>query len=168
MKRHFCLRRLLVSAVVFSLMLLQVANADGTVNLGSFDLVDSGKHLDWGGTTNYYNQLLDAINTWNNYKSGVIRKDKFTTIKDVSISDVYTDTVTIVTVTSSGKIKFNQRVIDTYTYEQKVNACLTAIGLALGLGTTSVSTDVMYHGKCATTALSVNDKASYDAAYKKY
>ena len=52
-------------------------------------LVDSGNHLDWSGSTGYQTQFNAAVNIWNNYKSGVIRKDSWNTINDVTISDYY-------------------------------------------------------------------------------
>ena len=36
-------------------------------------LVDSGKHLDWKGSTSYQTHFNSAVSTWNNYKSGGIR-----------------------------------------------------------------------------------------------
>lgn len=75
-------------------------------------LVDSGKHLDWKGSTSYQTQFNSAVSTWNNYKSGVIRKDAWNTINDVTISD--------------------------------------------------------YNEVSSVTSLSANDKASYDASYKRY
>ncbi|MCR5465936.1 MAG: cell surface protein [Lachnospiraceae bacterium] len=109
-----------------------------------------------------------AVNTWNAYKPSVIRKDSWTVIEDVSIEDYTGDNSTILTVSSNGKIKFNQMVMDKHTDAQKTSDCLYALGLALGLGKTYNSSDVMYAFTSSVTTLSVNDKASYDAAYAKY
>lgn len=162
-KTFFCLTLI---ATINTLPTLTVSAA--TATLGSFDLVDSGKHLDWDGNTNYMVQFKSAVNTWNAYKSGVIRKDSLSVIQDVKISDYDGDNTTILTVSSSGKIKFNQKVMDTHTNDEKKSDCLYALGIALGLGKTKNSSDVMYSYKSSKTTLSSNDKVSYDAAYKKY
>lgn len=164
------LKPILCSAMIGAVGMLSCvpASAAGTVTLGSFDLVDSGKHLDWDGSTNYMVQFTAAVNTWNNYKSGVIRKDSFSVIEDVAISDCSGDSSTIVSIYSSGKIKFNQNVMDKHNDSQKKSDCLYALGIALGLGSTTNSSDVMYKYTSSVTTLSANDKASYDAAYKKY
>ncbi len=156
-------------ALALTLGNFQGANAStGTSTLGSWDLVDSGKHLDWDGNTNYMNQYLEAISVWNGYKSGVIRKDNWKIVEDVKIQDVSGDNTTIVTIEKKGKIKFNQNVMDKLTDDQKTNACLGALGICLGLGWTKNTNDVMYKYKSSKTVLSENDKASYDSAYKKY
>jgi hypothetical protein len=113
-------------------------------------------------------QFTYAVNTWNSYKPGVIRRDTIRTIQDVSVSDYEGDNSSIATVYSSGKIKFNQVVMDTQNDNQKKKACLFALGIALGLGSTNKKCDVMYTYSSSVTTLSTNDKASYDAAYKKY
>ncbi len=146
----------------------QVQAAAPVVTLNSWDLVDSGKHLDWDGRTNYMVMFTAAVNTWNAYKPSVIRKDSWTVIEDVSIEDYIGDNSTILTVSSNGKIMFNQMVMDKHTDAQKTSDCLYALGLALGLGKTYNSSDVMYAFTSSVTTLSVNDKASYDAAYAKY
>lgn len=68
--------------------------------------------MDWKGSTSYQTQFNSAVSTWNNYKSGVIRKDAWNMINDVTISD--------------------------------------------------------YNEVSSVTSLSANDKASYDASYKRY
>ena len=146
----------------------QVQAAAPVVTLNSWDLVDSGKHLDWDGDTNYMVQFTAAVNTWNAYKPSVIRKDSWTVIEDVWIEDYAGDNTTILTVSSKGKIRFNQMVMDTHSNAQKTSDCLYALGLALGLGKTYNTIDVMYGYTSSVTTLSVNDKASYDAAYAKY
>lgn len=164
------LKPILCSAMIGAVGILSCvpASAAGVATLGSFDLVDSGKHLDWDGTTNYMVQFTAAVNTWNNYKTGVIRKDSGSVIEDVAISDCSGDGSTIVSIYSSGKIKFNQTVMDTHTDSQKKSDCLYALGIALGLGGTTNTSDVMYKYTSSVTTLSSNDKASYDAAFKKY
>lgn len=136
--------------------------------VGSWDLVDSGKHLDWDGNTNFMVQFEAAIKTWNGYKSGIIRKDNWKIVEDVSISDYFSADSMVAKVFSSGKIKFNQNYMDCYDNNKKTNVCIGAIGIALGLGLTPNNGDAMYKHPNSITSLSRNDKESYDAAYKKY
>lgn len=82
-------------------------------------LVDSGKHLDWKGSTSYQTQFNSAVSTWNNYKSGVIRKDAWNTINDVTISDYYEVSSTAGVTSSAGTIKFNTYQMDNFTSAQK-------------------------------------------------
>ena len=78
----------------------------------SWDLVDTGRHLDWGGTTKYMSQFKSAINIWNTYKKGVIRKDNLIRWKDVSVSD-YSEISNVAGITSAnGTIKINTYVMD--------------------------------------------------------
>lgn len=53
--------------------------------------VDSGKHMDWGGSTEYMSYWNIGVDRWNNYKNGVIRKDTLTTIQDVTINILHED-----------------------------------------------------------------------------
>lgn len=36
-----------------------------TISLNDWDLVDSGKHLDWSGSSKYVSQFNSAVNVWN-------------------------------------------------------------------------------------------------------
>lgn len=157
----------LAFAIVF-MSVLPVYAYDGVATLATWDLVDSGKHLDWDGETNYMNYFRTAVNTWNAYKPGVIRADSWTVIEDVKISDYSGDDSITVKISSNGTIKFNQEVMDTLSSNNKTKACLFALGTALGLGKTDNSKDVMYKYNTSITTLSDNDKVSYDEAYKKY
>ena len=155
--------------LVMSMLVILSHQAQAAVaTLNSWDLVDSGKHLDWDGKTNYMVMFTTAVNTWNAYKPSVIRKDSWTVIEDVFIEDYAGDNTTILTVSSKGKIRFNQMVMDKHNDAQKTSDCLYALGLALGLGKTYNTADVMYAYTSSVTTLSANDKASYDAAYDKY
>lgn len=130
-------------------------------------LVDSGKHLDWKGSTSYQTQFNSAVSTWNNYKSGVIRKDAWNTINDVTISDYYEVSSTAGVTSSAGTIKFNTYQMDNFTSAQKQNVCTHELGHALGLAHNAKG-DVMYAYVSSLKSLSANDKASYDASYKRY
>lgn len=157
---------LLVVALVVSIQGNFSVKAAAT--LATWDLVDSGKHLDWDGNTNFMVQFQAAVKKWNGHKPGVIRKDNWKIVEDVSISDYYSEDSMASKVLSSGKIKFNQYYMDCYNNDKKTNICLGSIGIALGLGLTANSRDVMYRSANYVTNLSNNDKESYNAAYKKY
>jgi hypothetical protein len=161
----------LISVILTAILLSAIVQPAlaANVSLNSWDRVDAGKHLDWDGSTNYMPQFENAVNTWNSYKSGVIRKDTIWIIQDVAISDYYDgDTAYVALAYSNGKIKFNQYYMDTYTNAQKQNICTGMLGYQLGLGDSYNPNDVMYVDTTSITALSANDKASYDAAYNKY
>lgn len=123
--------------------------------------------LDWKGSTSYQTQFNSAVSTWNNYKSGVIRKDAWNTINDVTISDYYEVSSTAGVTSSAGTIKFNTYQMDNFTSAQKRNVCTHELGHALGLAHNAKG-DVMYAYVSSVTSLSANDKASYDASYKRY
>ncbi len=147
------------------LMAMPVYAAANVATL-SWSLIDSGKHLDWGGSTAYQTEFNAAINTWNSYKAGVIRKDSWNTIKDVTISD-YSEVSSVVGVTSSaGTIKFNTYNMQNLTSTERLNTCTHELGHALGLAHNQVG-DVMYAYVSTVTNLSDNDKASYDASYNR-
>lgn len=130
-------------------------------------LVDSGKHLDWGGSTAYQTQFEAGVDTWNNYKSGVIRQDSWSTIKDVTISDFYSTSSSAGVTSAAGTIKFNSYHMDGFTNRQKRSVCTHEIGHALGLAHNQEG-DVMYEYTNGVTVLTENDKASYDASYNRY
>lgn len=65
----------------------------------TWDLVDSGKHLDYDGNSTYMSYINTGAATWNAYKSGVIRKDSAFVVEDVYVSDV------------NGKCKIIRRIV---------------------------------------------------------
>lgn len=138
-----------------------------TTAILDWHLVDSGKHLDWSGSTDYQSQFNSAVTTWNNYKSGVIRKDTWNTINDVTISDYYEVSTTAGVTSSKGTIKFNTYHMDDYSTTKRKNVCIHELGHALGLAHNK-SGDVMYAYVSTVTSLSANDKASYDKSYDRY
>ena len=108
-----------------------------------------------------------AVNIWNNSKSGVIRKDSWNTINDVTISDYYEVSSTAGVTAKAGTIKFNTYQMDNYTTSKKRNVCAHELGHALGLAHNQKG-DIMYAYVSIVTSLSANDKASYNASYKRY
>ena len=138
-----------------------------TVSLITWDLVDSGKHLDWSGKTKYSSYITTATKKWNAYKKGIIRKDTVSTMKDVTISDYYDDKDTLWGETSkNGTIRFNIYNMDKDDDAGRLNTVMHEFGHALGLGHNERK-DVMSKFS-NVTELTENDKKSYDAAYRKY
>jgi len=139
-----------------------------TVKLISWDLVDSGKHLDYDGNSVYMDIVESGIALWNNYKSGVIRKDTWYNTNDVTITDV-SDEISVYAATtySNGVIKINAQSMDRLDNDKRINVVTHELGHALGLGHNTYM-DIMYYRLTGRTELSENDKASYDAAYNNY
>jgi len=136
--------------------------------LQGWDLVDSGKHLDWDGDTEYTSSVNGAVSLWEGYKSGIIRPDSASVIQDVYVSDYYEVSSTMGVTNSGGTIKFNTYKFDDMTTNQRLKTATHEFGHALGLDHTTGSTDVMKQGKFEITSLSSTDESSYDDAYETY
>ena len=143
--------------------------------------VDSGKHMDWSGTTSYQSNFNTAVNTWNNYKNGVIRKDTLFTENDVTISDGSDISGNTVAITaqrhfgSGGKsiettIKFSTAKMNNLSNTKKTIVCTHELGHTLGLNENNdYGTDViMYDNIDANTSNNIlhrEDKMNYDYMY---
>ena len=146
------------------------AAESGKASIQSWDLVDSGKHLDWGGTSKYIKEFKSAVKKWNNYKSGVIRKDTIKTKQDVKIVDTKgrAEKKVLAETSKAGRaIYFYTSKMDSLSSEKCLHVCMHELGHALGLAHNQKN-DVMSEISSWITKLSKNDKASYDKAYKKY
>ncbi|WP_040400263.1 matrixin family metalloprotease [Heyndrickxia acidiproducens] len=154
-------------AIFTMLLLIPVTNASAAAKLLSWDLVDSGKHMDWDGGTKYQSYFNSGVSVWNGYKKGVIRKDTATRVQDVKISDYTVKSSTAGVTSSAGTIKFNKYTMDKLSGTKKKNVAIHELGHALGLAHNTLK-DVMYKYVSTKTKLSSNDKASYNAAYKRY
>ncbi len=166
MKRRIVLFLSLLFAMIFSFSTLSYA---AEYSLQSWWLIDSGKHLDWDGSSNYMREWYNAVNTWNAYKPGVIRVDTWKTINDVTIQDKgKCDGCTLATTWSYGKMVFYQDEMDTLTSTQRQATITHEIGHALGIDHNKKDTSIMRQGVKNFTALDKIDKEAYDAAYKKH
>ncbi|MDR3186521.1 MAG: matrixin family metalloprotease [Christensenellaceae bacterium] len=137
-------------------------------SLLSWDLVDSGKHMDWDGSCSYMTEWYESVKVWNSYKPGVIRVDTIWIVQDVKIKDYREVSSTLAKTLSTGKIEFNTYNFDNMTTEQRQKTMMHEIGHGLGLGHVSDGVSIMRQGVISQTWLSADDKAGYDAAYKKY
>lgn len=101
----------------------------------TWDLVDSGKHLDYDGNSTYMSYINTGAATWNAYKSGVIRKDSAFVVEDVYVSDVNASNGWAGMTYSSGKIELNTYYMSGYSNSKKQNVATHELGHALGLDT---------------------------------
>lgn len=162
---------IVVVALILSIGMLNIRYAYGMVKIirQSWNLVDSGKHLDWDGSTTYLTSFKKGINTWNAYHAGVIRKDTKDTKLDVTISDIDVVNGYAGLTYKTGKIQLNKAYLSQSSYTSKhiQNVCTHELGHALGLDHNQKG-DIMYRETTAQTSLSHNDKATYDDLYYNY
>lgn len=148
---------------------LMNVKAETKPKLLGWDLVDSGKHLDWTGSTKYQSAFNRAVDEWNSYKPGVIRKDGMFTETDVTISDFVSSSNIAGSTSNTGTIKFNTLIMDNLSVKSRRNTCTHELGHALGLGDrTKVKKAIMYYANSEIVSLKEPDKISYDAAYNNY
>ncbi|EPP0902197.1 matrixin family metalloprotease [Listeria monocytogenes] len=140
---------------------------DAAAKINTWDLVDSGKHMDYDGNSKYMSYIKSGAGTWNSYKKGVIRPDSTYIIEDVYCSDTSANNNVNATTYSNGKIIFNKKNMDKKDKAGKQNVATHELGHCLRLAH-NASSDVMYMYSTSKTTLSTNDKKSYDVAYKKY
>ena len=175
-KRLQCLSTVLLCLLALGLVQFTGSACGGdslpsNVKISSWNLVDSGKHCDWDARSSaYHSYVVTGANTWNAYKAGVLRPDSASTLEDVRISDVNKSDVRWAGATySNGIIHLNKYYMDSYANNKRLMVVTHELGHALGLDDNNCSTsNVMYPDVSTVTTLSVNDKASYDAAYARY
>lgn len=160
-------KSLLVSAVVSAIFLSSTTIAFGQAYVQTWDLVDSGKHLDYDYSTKYSSNLTTAVGKWEGYKNGIIRPDSIYVVEDVFISDYYEVSNTNGVTSSAGTIKLNTYQLDAQGSTQTTRVITHELGHALGLDH-STSSDIMYEYTIITSSLTQNDKDSYNAAYNNY
>lgn len=166
-KEQRLLPNCLTLGILSLLILPTIALAWGTLSLLTWDLVDSGKHMDYKNNSQY--AVTSGIAKWNNYKSGVIRPDAWNTINDVTYSDVTSLGTDIVGQTSSnGTIKFATQYMNNYGTNPRLNVIIHETGHALRLGHRDETDSVMLPYVTSITTLSRGDKLNYDHAYDYY
>jgi len=139
-----------------------------TIKIQSWDLVDSGKHLDYDGNSKYMDKIETGVAKWNNYKGGVIRKDNLFNTRDLYVEDKPSERSGVVASTySTGAIYISESEMNNLGDLQQLNVTIHELGHALGLDH-NTKVDIMYKNVTYITDISVNDKASYDAAYNNY
>lgn len=151
-----------------SLLVVGAFSTTAHAALLGWDLVDSGKHLDWDSDTKYVSSVESGVELWEGHRSGVIRADSPLVIQDVFISDYYEVSTTMGYTDPGGSIMFNEYHYDTMTTKERLKTATHELGHALGLDHTSGKYDIMKQGKVEITSLSQTDKDSYDEAYETY
>lgn len=166
LKRSLALGATSVAAAL-ALAASAVAPASAGTSLLSWDLVDGGKHLDWDSNSIYTTEIYYAVNLWESHRVGVIRPDTASVVQDVFVSDYYQVTTTAGVTSSAGTLKLNKYRMQPYSWSQRRNLTSHEFGHALGLDH-NTSADVMYKYVTSNTRLTTNDRASYNASYRRY
>ena len=161
------MKKILFLSVLITIIILSNMSVFATAYLQGWDLVDSGKHLDYDGNSIYMGNFKAGVNKWEAHKPGIIRPDSAWVIEDVYVSDYYTVNSTNAYCSSGGYIKFNKYNMSGHTSTVRTRIATHELGHALRLGH-STSADIMYKYTPKTSTLTKNDKDSYNAAYKKY
>ena len=167
---------LLVIIALASFSICYAATRWYTYHVNNYWSVDSGKHLDWDGSTQFMSNFTTGVNTWNNYKSGVIRQDTPLILEDITIGDAEYVTNNALGETrqkgpgksSESSITFSTVVMNQHSTLMRNICCTHELGHALGLAHNSDTTDsVMYPGTATTcnNVLHTDDKLNYDYMY---
>lgn len=165
MKKFLCLA-IIAIICVFS---AQHVHAWYTYYFQSWDLVDSGKHLDWDGSTVYLNEFNYGVSQWNSQISGVIRKDTAFITEDVAIMDVFAGNNGVPAETFlAGSIKFNRSLMDGYNTVFKKYITTHELGHALRLDHRYDLTSIMQATVQGYCTLNNDDITHFQYAYNNY
>lgn len=172
-----------IAVLLISLLMLSVFYAIGTGCVAAtvsitqnkpYDLVDSGKHCDWDANQSKYEHLVSAgASTWNSYRS-VFRRDTISVIQDVRITDVNRagNGWSGATSLGMGSIQLNKAYMDRsdWSDSNRRHTVYHELGHALGLGENNngLEITIMRQGKLENINLTIDDVASFDAAYARY
>jgi len=157
-------RRTIALTMIFVILTSTVIIHAETIALQWWKLVDSGWHLDYDITnTQYGTYFQQGAQMWNSYDSGVVRQDTLLTICDVSVYDMPYNTSDYATTYFYGEIHVNTTKTDTLSSTNKKLLFAHEIGHCFGIDHLT-QYDVMASYGFYATALTANDKASYNAA----
>lgn len=157
--------------IAFTACITQNVNAG--VMIQGWDLVDSGKHMDYDASGSNHGLLFTSCSAvWNNYLgSSVIRKDAWNTICDCDVVDEYSSSVDWVGQTrlysdGSGEIALNTYYFQTATTNYIKHVIIHELGHTLGCGDNYSNTDNVMYPTTYSSALTLSndDKISVDAA----
>jgi hypothetical protein len=165
--RSDLMKKLIVLIILSFTFAVSSLSVFATGYIQTWNLVDSGKHLDYDGNSIYMSNFRSGVNKWEGYKSGIIRPDSASVIEDVYASDYSTVNSTNAVTSSAGTIKFNKYNMNNYTSTVRTRIATHELGHSLGLGHSTPS-DIMYMYTPQTSSLTQNDKDSYNAAYTMY
>ncbi len=137
----------------------------------NWDLVDSGKHLDWSSSSKYSTAINNGISIWEGYKKGVIRKDGLFKVRDVLFSDMliipgYPDAAAVTY--PDGRIMFATYYMEQYIPQTQTHIAAHEIGHALGLddrGEDMHRYHMMYYKVNFIVTLCNLEKKTYDYLY---
>ena len=136
-------------AVIFVLLLLlgafTVLVSARPANVQSWWLVDSGGHMDWGGSTRYQAEFNFAVTVWNAHRPNVIRQVRWNTMTDVMLRDftdrsanapiaqVWRRSVFVYGALNAGRLEFNIPMMDSISQNARRMTTLHELGHVLGV-----------------------------------
>lgn len=133
--------------------------------LNSWDLVDSGKHLDWDSNSSYIDTWLLSVNVWNGIHN-IIRPDSWKWVQDVYVSDYYAEDDVVAYTSSWNKIKFNTFFFNSMNSAERQKTQMHEIGHALGLDeNNNVVGSIMRQGIREQTTLLLDDVDGFHYLY---
>lgn len=98
-KGYFLYKKVVLSILICVRFLVSLK---AEAALLGWDLVDSGKHLDWDSNSKYISIINRSVGIWEGYRQGIVivRRDSWNKWQDVFISD-YNEVSNTLGVTSS-------------------------------------------------------------------
>lgn len=176
MKKSKLFIPILMIAIIFNVAFLFLFNCNRNEAkayvLNQYDLVDSGKHMDWTGSTTYSEAWSAGVQTWNN-EHNVIRQDTWKTVIDVTICDYNSSTGTYggyvaYCYPSQKTINFNSYYMENLSTVQRQNVMTHELGHALGIDHNTDSNSIMYPYVSTVTSLSQDDINAYTWLYNNH
>ena len=181
LKKHsFIILPFILSLVLFSIF-GSGCGEDPIVSIRTtipYDLVDLSGHCYWFTTSNYEKDIRQCVKTWNKYAPDIfverLEPEKY--VKIIDVHEFGTNWAGRIDMAGK-KIELNLYFFSSEEFRKDNrlvrNTILHELGHALGLGHQTENTggsekDIMWKDTTTSTTLSKNDKASFDAAAKRY